>query len=196
MVVVGYGGDGQKAQDEAFFKPFAAEDGKPIIQSEYNGEMARIRVMADTGHVDWDLVQIEGPDLVRGCESGLFERLDWQRIGGRDRLVDDAAQECGSAALVWGVALAYDADRLQSPPTSWADFWDLEKFPGKRGLRKRAVYNLEFAVPTACRWGGLQGAGQPVASTGPSPSSTGSSRRSSGGRPAPSPHSGWRRVMW
>lgn len=146
MVVVGYGGDGQKAQSEAFFKPFEAEDGKPIIQSEYNGEMARIRVMADTGHVDWDLVQIEGPDLVRGCESGMFERLDWQRMGGSERLIEDAAQECGSAALVWGVALAYDADRLKAAPTSWADFWDLEKFPGKRGLRKRAVYNLEFAL--------------------------------------------------
>jgi len=146
MVVVGYGGDGQKAQDEAFFKPFAAEDGHRLIQTEYNGEMARIRVMAETGHVDWDLVQIEGPDLVRGCESGLFETLDWSRLGGREALIDQAAQDCGSAAMVWGVALSYDADRLKTAPTSWADFWDLEKFPGKRGLRKRAVYNLEFAL--------------------------------------------------
>lgn len=31
-------------------------------------------------------------------------------------------------------------------PASWADFWDVDKYPGKRGLRKRAVYNLEFAL--------------------------------------------------
>lgn len=70
MVVVGYGGAGQKAQDEAIFKPFIAQDGSQLIQSEYNGEMARIQVMADTGNVDWDVVQIEGPDLMRGCDGG------------------------------------------------------------------------------------------------------------------------------
>lgn len=51
MVVVGYGGAGQKAQDVAFFQPFSAQDRSQLIQSEYNGEMARIKVMVDTGNV-------------------------------------------------------------------------------------------------------------------------------------------------
>ena len=146
MVVVGYGGAGQKAQDVAFFQPFAAVDQSKVIQSEYNGEMAKIKVMVDTGNVDWDVVQIEGPDLMRGCEEGMYERLDWTRLGHVDQLIPEAAQECGSAALVWSVAIAYDTDKLAQAPTSWADFWDVKKTPGKRGLRKRAVYNLEFAL--------------------------------------------------
>jgi len=146
MVVVGYGGAGQKAQDTAFFQPFSAKDGSKLIQSEYNGEMAKIKVMVDTGSVDWDVVQIEGPDLMRGCDEGMYERLDWKQIGHADQLIPDAAQECGSAALVWSVAIAYDTDKVARPPTSWADFWDVKTFPGKRGLRKRAVYNLEFAL--------------------------------------------------
>ncbi|MEN5217924.1 ABC transporter substrate-binding protein [Pseudomonas pudica] len=146
MVVVGYGGASQKAQDEAIFKPFSAQDGSKLIQSEYNGEMARIQVMADTGNVDWDVVQIEGPDLVRGCDEGIYEQLDWQRMGHADELIADAAQACGSAALVWSVAIAYDRSKLAQAPASWADFWDVSKYPGKRGLRKRAVYNLEFAL--------------------------------------------------
>lgn len=81
MVVVGYGGAGQKAQDVAIFQPFSAQDGSKLIQSEYNSEMARIQVMADTGNVDWDVVQIEGPDLMRGCDEGIYEHLDWQRLG-------------------------------------------------------------------------------------------------------------------
>ncbi len=56
LVVVGYGGAGQKAQEVAFFQPFTQQTGIPVVQSEYNGEMARIKVMADTGHADWDLV--------------------------------------------------------------------------------------------------------------------------------------------
>jgi putative spermidine/putrescine transport system substrate-binding protein len=50
----------------------------------------------------------------------------------------------GGAGL--GVAIAYDADKLKTAPSGWADFWDVQKFPGKRGLRKRAEYNLEFAL--------------------------------------------------
>ena len=146
MVVVGYGGAGQKAQDEAIFKPFSAQDGSRLIQSEYNGEMARIQVMADTGNVDWDVVQIEGPDLMRGCDEGIYEHLDWQRLGHATELIPDAAQDCGSAALVWSVAIAYDRNKLAQAPASWADFWDVKKFPGKRGMRKGARYNLEFAL--------------------------------------------------
>ncbi|MFK8331709.1 ABC transporter substrate-binding protein [Pseudomonas sp. BJa5] len=146
MVVVAYGGAGQKAQDAAIFQPFSAQDGSKLIQSEYNGEMARIKVMVDTGNVDWDLVQIEGPDLMRGCDEGMYEPLDWARLGHAEQLIPDAAQACGSAALVWSVAIAYDRSKLAQAPTSWADFWDVKKTPGKRGLRKRAVYNLEFAL--------------------------------------------------
>ena len=49
----------------------------------------------------------------------------------RDRLVD---------------GLSYDADKLTTAPTSWADFFDIAKFPGKRGLRKGPKYALEFAL--------------------------------------------------
>ncbi|WP_028633739.1 MULTISPECIES: ABC transporter substrate-binding protein [Pseudomonas] len=146
MVVVGYGGAGQKAQDVAVFQPFSAQDNSKLIQSEYNGEMARIKVMVDTGHVDWDVVQIEGPDLMRGCDEGMYEQLDWAKLGHADQLIPEAAQACGSAALVWSVAIAYDRNKLAQAPTSWADFWDVKTYPGKRGLRKRAVYNLEFAL--------------------------------------------------
>ncbi|BCQ68871.1 hypothetical protein PEQA60_28610 [Pseudomonas sp. Eqa60] len=146
MVVVAYGGAGQKAQDVALFQPFSKADGSKLIQSEYNGEMARIKVMVDTGNVDWDVVQIEGPDLMRGCDEGMYEPLDWKALGRAEQLIPDAAQPCGSAVLVWSVAIAYDRNKLAKAPTSWADFWDVKQFPGKRGLRKRAVYNLEFAL--------------------------------------------------
>ena len=101
MVVVGYGGAGQKAQDVAFFQPFSTADKSKLIQSEYNGEMARIKVMVDTGNVDWDVVQIEGPDLMRGCEEGMYERLDWNTLGHAAQLIPEAAQECGGTGVFY-----------------------------------------------------------------------------------------------
>ena len=42
--------------------------------------------------------------------------------------------------------MAYNGDKLKDGPKTWADFWDTKKFPGKRGMRKGARYNLEFAL--------------------------------------------------
>jgi putative spermidine/putrescine transport system substrate-binding protein len=42
--------------------------------------------------------------------------------------------------------MAWNADKVKTAPTSWADFWDVKKIPGKRGMRKGARYNLEFAL--------------------------------------------------
>jgi hypothetical protein len=42
--------------------------------------------------------------------------------------------------------MAYDGDKLKTAPTTWADFWDTKKIPGKRAMRKGARYNLEFAL--------------------------------------------------
>ena len=96
--------------------------------------------------------------------------------------------------------LAYDGDKItDGPPQSWADFWDTEKFPGKRGLRRGPKYTLEFAlmadgVPPAEVY---QTCCAPrKASTAPSRSSTRSRTTSSGGRRAPSRRSCWPRARW
>ena len=47
---------------------------------------------------------------------------------------------------MWSTGLSYDANVLEEAPTSWADFWDTKKFPGKRALRRGPKYALEFAL--------------------------------------------------
>jgi putative spermidine/putrescine transport system substrate-binding protein len=99
------------------------------------------------GNASWDVVQVEVDDLALGCEEGLFEKIDWQRLGGKDKFIPAAVHECGVGAIVWANALGYDGDRLKEKvPTSWRDFWDTQNFPGKRGMRKTAKYTLEIAL--------------------------------------------------
>jgi len=146
ITVVSFGGTTQRTLEQTLFVPFAQASGIRVVPSEYNGELAKIKSMVDSKSVVWHVVQAEGPEILRYCEEGLFERLDWDAISDTALLMDDAARECGSAVYTWGIALSWDASRLKTAPTGWADFWDTEKFPGKRGLRKRAIYNLEFAL--------------------------------------------------
>ncbi|WP_417585713.1 ABC transporter substrate-binding protein [Nitrincola sp.] len=146
FTVISFGGANGDALQEAYYAPFASSTGTDLTPGDYNGEFARIRAMVETGNVSWDLVEVESPELIRGCFEGLFEPIDWEKLGIKDQLIDPAVTECGVGMFVWSTVLAYDADRLDKAPQSWADFWNVEEFPGKRGLRRGAKFTLEFAL--------------------------------------------------
>jgi putative spermidine/putrescine transport system substrate-binding protein len=144
--VISFGGTNQKAQAKAFYEPFTKASGIKIIAGEYTGEQARVKAMVEAKNVTWDVVEVESPELARGCEEGLYEKLDMSKVGPKGDFVPAAVAECGIGIFVWSTVLAYNAERLAVAPTSWADFWDVKKFPGKRGLRKGAKFTLEFAL--------------------------------------------------
>lgn len=146
LTVVSFGGANKAAQEQAFYGPWQQATGNKLIAGEYNGEMAKIKSMVDTNSVSWNLVEVESPELSRGCDEGLFEELPEDLIPAGANFVPGAISECGVGFFVWSTVLAYNADKLKSAPTSWADFWDTSKFPGKRGLRKGAKYTLEIAL--------------------------------------------------
>lgn len=146
ITVVNFGGANGDAQKVAFVQPFEKATGNKVITVEYNGEQAKVKAMVEAKHVVWDAVEVETGELGRGCDEGLYEKLDWSKIGNKADYIPEAVHQCGVGAFVWSTVLAYNADRLKSAPTSWKDFWDVKKFPGKRGMRKGARYNLEFAL--------------------------------------------------
>ncbi|WP_447749189.1 ABC transporter substrate-binding protein [Pseudomonas nicosulfuronedens] len=146
LTVISFGGTSKDVQTEAFYKPFEKAEGMKVIAGEYNGEMGKIKAMVDTGSVNWDVVQVEGPELLRGCEDGLFEPLDPAILGKAEDYVPGTLSDCGAGLLVWSMAMVYDGKRFPNGPTGWTDFWDTQKFPGKRSLRKGAKYTLEIAL--------------------------------------------------
>ncbi len=146
LTVVSFGGDNKVAQEKAFYQPFSKENNVSVIASEYNGEMAKIKVMADTGFTSWDVVEVETPELLRGCSEDLFEKLDWSKLGKKKDFIDASVSECGVGIFIWSTLLTYDSKKLAVAPTGWADFWDTTRFPGKRGLRRGAKFTLEFAL--------------------------------------------------
>ncbi|MDM8351049.1 ABC transporter substrate-binding protein [Pseudomonas sp. sp1636] len=146
LTAISFGGASKEAQVKAFYEPFEKSTGNKILAGEYNGEMAKVKAMVDTNSVNWNLLEVESPELARGCDEGLFEPLDPALFGNPDDFIDGAIQPCGVGFFVWSTVLAYNADKLSGAPTGWSDFWDVKKFPGKRGLRKGAKYTLEFAL--------------------------------------------------
>jgi putative spermidine/putrescine transport system substrate-binding protein len=147
LSVVSWGGTYQDAQRKVYFEPFEAETGIALVEDSWDGGIGALRAKVEAGAVPWDVVQVEAEELRIGCDEGLLMPIDWAKLGGRDAFLPSAVSDCGVGAIIWSTALAYDAAKFPNGgPRSWADFWNVEKFPGKRAMRKGPKYTLEFAL--------------------------------------------------
>ena len=146
LTVVSWGGAYQEAQKTVYFEPFKKATGTPMNDESWDGGIGVLRAKVQGGASTWDIVQVEAEELPLGCEEGLFEKLDYAKIGGRDAYLPEAVHDCGIGAIAVSYVLAYDKDKLKDPPKSWADFFDTQKYPGKRALRLGPKTTLEIAL--------------------------------------------------
>jgi len=146
LTVVGAGGALQDAERKAYFEPFAEKFGVKLTEDTYTGEQAKIRAMVLSKNVTWDVIQLDNAEMITGCEEGLYEKLDWPKIGDPDDFLPVAVHPCGVGAFAWSFLFTYDQNRIAEGPKTWAEFWDLAKWPGKRGMRASARLTLEAAL--------------------------------------------------
>jgi len=92
LTVVSFGGANKAAQVKAFYAPWESAGNGKIVAGEYNGEMAKVKAMVDTKSVSWDLVEVESPELARGCDEDMFEPLDPKLYGNTADYVKGAIQ--------------------------------------------------------------------------------------------------------
>jgi putative spermidine/putrescine transport system substrate-binding protein len=143
LTIVTRGESTQAAVTEAYLRPFTQATDIPVQQDDWDGGMDVLKTKATEGA--WDVVQVNADELTAGCADGSFEKLDWSTIGGKDHYLPMAVSDCGVGATLHNVVLAWDRDKFQATPT-WADFWDVAKIPGKRGLGKSVRSALEIAL--------------------------------------------------
>ena len=156
IVAASWGGAYGRAVTEAFYKPFTAHTGIEVLVDDYAGGFARIRAQVDSGAIHWDIVDLDLYDAVRGCDEGLLEPLprdpSWLAAApdGAPAAADfdaNAITECGVALMFDSTIYAYNTAFVSGPaPKTIGDFFDLERFPGRRGMRRSPVANLEFAL--------------------------------------------------
>lgn len=147
LTIAGWGGSYQAAQRAALFEPFADNVGIKIIEDQHNGDIARLKAMVQAGSVTWDVVSMYKFSVIQGCDEGILEPLDSTVYGNKDDYMPGALHPCGVASDIFANIIAYDQDRMgANPPTTLADFFDVQKYPGKRGLKRAPQGNLEFAL--------------------------------------------------
>lgn len=154
LTVVSWGGAYTKSQVEAYHKPYMEKTGNKIKSEDYNGGIAEIKAQVEAGNVTWDIVDVELSDAVRACDEGLIEPIDAAALPAgadgtpaQEDFIEGTLHECAVANIVWSTIYSYDSTKITGDkPTTMADFFNVEKWPGKRGMRKGAKVNLEFAL--------------------------------------------------
>src|SRR3982750_3273402 len=85
LSVVSWGGAYQDAQRDVYFKPFMQTTGVKMAEESWDGGVGTLRAKVQGGNNNWDVVQVESEELLLGCEEGLYEKLDWTKIGGKEK---------------------------------------------------------------------------------------------------------------
>ena len=154
LTIVSWGGSYTRSQMLAYVKPFRRRIGEWVAMETYNGGLDEIREQVETENVVWDVVDFELSDLIRGCREGLLEKIDHGKLaaGGdgtpaAEDFIPGALTECGVGQMVWATVVGYDGSRFEGDrPAGLADFFDVKKFPGKRGLRRDPRVAMEWAL--------------------------------------------------
>lgn len=145
LVFASYGSAYQDAQNEAMLTPWAAEHGVTVVNDSPTS-YARIQQMVDAGNVEWDVVDTEPFYPEANCGTTL-EELDFTNID-TSQFPEGTWTDCSIPFMQYSTIIVYNnATYGESGPTSPADFFDVEQFPGTRLVPNWAGGGaLEFAL--------------------------------------------------
>ncbi|MFX1671633.1 polyamine ABC transporter substrate-binding protein [Paraburkholderia sp. A2WS-5] len=144
--VVTFGGAYEAAAKKAYFDPFTQSTGVKFSLESYDGGLAKLSAMEQAKNTTWDLIDLESNDAITACDEGLLKKFDKKSLGNTSDFIAGSISDCAVASMVWSTVYAYDASKLKTAPQTISDFFDLKKFPGKRGLRKSPKGSMEWAL--------------------------------------------------
>lgn len=140
------GGDYGTAMKEALWAPAAKELGLEVREETQSDGLAAIRMQVTSGNVTTDVVHLGSPEGSQAADLGLLEPLDFSVIDPKALPAGAESQYCYPFDS-YGTVMAWNTKTYPNGgPSSWAEFWDVAKFPGKRALRANAQDLLEIAI--------------------------------------------------
>ena len=146
IVVNHSGGSMGSAMRKAFFNGFEKKYGIKVVETS-PADFGKLRAMVESGNVEWDVTEIGGQDAIRATKMNLVEKID-DKIVDRSKYPEKVRTPYVFASSVYTTIIGYRNDVFKggTQPKSWADWWDVKKFPGARSMRNNPTDNLEFAL--------------------------------------------------
>ncbi len=142
ITVVSWGGSYGKAQDRALFTDASNHSGI-AINRESGASMTKTCLQVQSGSVTWDLVVTGSGGAAAAAADGCLEKIDYSVVDVSDFYPGLYTDYCVGSD-VFATVMAWNTDKYGEPgspgaPSSWADFWEVKKFPGTRAYRANNV---------------------------------------------------------
>lgn len=146
------GGGYGDALRKVMYDPFTEATGVEVVTVQEARSGPRIKAQVEAGKTEWDLTFIfdQETKLLGDC---CLADIDYSKMSEEAQktlaaMPDHLKRQKGVALQVIGVGLVYNTDVYggEARPASWADFWDVEAFPGKRCLPAWPRFVMEAAL--------------------------------------------------
>jgi len=145
------GGAYGDALQEVMYDSFEDETGIDVVTVQEARSGPRIKAQVEAGKTEWDLTFIfdQETKLLGDC---CLADIDYDKMSDEakktlDSMPENLKRPKGVALQVIGVGMVYNTDVYsKQQPESWADFWDVETFPGNRCLPAWPRFVMEAAL--------------------------------------------------
>jgi putative spermidine/putrescine transport system substrate-binding protein len=147
IVVNDSGGDMQNAMRTAFYSEYEKRHGIKVVATSPT-DLGKLRAMVASGNVEWNVCELDVEGALLAEKAGLLEPLDLKIIDLSQFPKHMQNRKHIFPKSVFSTVMGYRTDIFPEGkrPQSWADFWDVQKFPGPRTMRNDPADNLEFAL--------------------------------------------------
>lgn len=149
LVVNNWGGPTVEKMHKAWYGDFPAATGIEI-QPTSIPDVAKLKIMEQVGNVEWDVVDFEGNQMLMAMRDGLLAPIDYDLLYSlvpKEQLDASMLTEYGVGSTAFSTVIAWNTDLFGADgPRSWPEFFDTEKFKGRRALYARPKPSLEIAL--------------------------------------------------
>ncbi|MGE4249592.1 MAG: ABC transporter substrate-binding protein [Parvibaculaceae bacterium] len=147
LTINGYGGAVWETIDKYIHAPYTAETGVKIVNTT-QPNLAQLKAMVDSGNMIYEAIELNGAEYVTAAKNGWIEEIDYGLADPQNRHPPEAKKKFGMVFATFSTIIGYRTDKFPEGkgPQSWADFWDVAKFPGKRSMQNAFAPNLEIAL--------------------------------------------------
>lgn len=147
VTTIGWGGAWQDAMETAFFKPWTKNSNIPV-QYITPYDFSKLMAMHKAGQQQVDVVEAGSLDTPRMIKYQMNAPLDFNIIDRSALSPGQLKYENAVGAITLSTVFVYNKAKWpgEDAPQSWADFWNVKKFPGPRSMQRRVYPMLEAAL--------------------------------------------------
>ena len=143
--VAAWGGEVQAALRNTVWQPFATATGCTV--QEVTTDYAQLTASVEQGRPYADVLLVDETWTETAATTGVVESIGTNEID-RERFGPVAATETAIPAYAYALVNAFRREAVEQAgaPDDWADWWDRDRYAGRRTLPRQAFGNFEFAL--------------------------------------------------